>query len=464
MHDKMDHAKTASSMFSHKSKELDSLVKLPMSVTDMIAHGHGDVRYAHYGLDIFSHDSNYTIGSMAKLLRDLEKPPKSSSHELFVGSGSTALFCSILKGVEMCKASLPPQPKTVVPATPLPPTLNVQMDNAIEDNKNRYVYAFWSLLVAKRIFRKVYVNFMIVGHTHDDIDALFGRWSMLLKKENFPTILALMKSFMDVESIPTIPHLIEEVPDFKSFIDSAILDKDEALVGHTKPQQVKFYVDAAGCARMKYKLFCTDVEWLGEEGAGIKIWKEDAEGRSLWPRGEPLPVPQRRMRGVKDIEKGIAGYVKYWRDLCNVNVTGEYRRRYEHLVQYWHDVKEALHEPITPNDFREGFWPTTHVEANVGDQIVEDGEEREEFGEDDPYVGPLNGRPQPSFRVGRDVQEGYFVAIRPADGETQPVWIARALSNPDCNLEKPNCILIQYFRPTSRSVDVQQFYTGWESQ
>ena len=59
---------------------------------------------------------------------------------------------------------------------------------------------------------------------------------MLLKKENFPTIPALMKSFMDVESIPTIPPLIEEVPDFKSFIDGAISDKDEVLVGHTKPQ------------------------------------------------------------------------------------------------------------------------------------------------------------------------------------------------------------------------------------
>ena len=44
------------------------------------------------------------------------------------------------------------------------------------------------------------------------------------------------------------------------------------------------------------------------------------------------------------------------------------------------------------------------------------------------------------------------------------MWIARALSNPDCNMEKPNCILIQYFRPTSRSVDVQEFYTSWDSQ
>ena len=30
---------------------------------------------------------NYTIGSMAKLLRDLEEPPKSSSCQLFVGLG-----------------------------------------------------------------------------------------------------------------------------------------------------------------------------------------------------------------------------------------------------------------------------------------------------------------------------------------------------------------------------------------
>ena len=175
MHDKMDHAKIASPVFRHKSKELDSLVKLPMSMKGMIAHGHGDVRYAQYGLDIFPHDSNYTIGLMAKLLRDLEEPPKSSSRQFFVGGGSTALFWSILKGAEMYKASLALQLETLVQETMLPLIFNVQMDNAIGNNKNRYVYAYWSLLVAKRVFREVYVNFMIVGHTHDDIDALFGR-------------------------------------------------------------------------------------------------------------------------------------------------------------------------------------------------------------------------------------------------------------------------------------------------
>ena len=324
MHDKMDHAKTAFHVFSHKSKDLDGLVKLPLSVTGRIAHDHGDVRYAQYGLDLFPHDSNYTIGSMAKLLRDLELLPKSSSRELFVGSRSTNLFKAILKGAKMCEASLPPLPEVLVPTTPLPPILNVQMGNAIGDIKNKYVFCFWSLLVAKKIFCEVYVNFMISGHTYDDINALFGRWSMILKKENFPTISLLMKSFMDVESIPTILHLIEEVANFKGFIEGKFNDGNDILVGlYTKPQQVKFYLDSTGCLVMKYKILCTDADWLGENGRAIKFWKEDAEGRSLWPRGIPLPIPQNAMKDVQHIVKGILRYIKYWEKLRNADVTGE---------------------------------------------------------------------------------------------------------------------------------------------
>ena len=61
------------------------------------------------------------------------------------------------------------------------------------------------------------------------------------------------------------------------------------------------------------------------------------------------------------------------------------------------------------------------------------------------------------------LEKAFFVAIQPVDGETQLVWIARALSDPDCNPEEPNRILIQYFHPTSTSVDVQEFYTCWNS-
>ena len=58
MHDKMDHSKTASPVLSHKVKHLDGLMKLPVAVTGILAHGHVDQRYAHYDLDLYSHDAN----------------------------------------------------------------------------------------------------------------------------------------------------------------------------------------------------------------------------------------------------------------------------------------------------------------------------------------------------------------------------------------------------------------------
>ena len=128
-------------------------------------------------------------------------------------------------------------------------------------------------------------------------------------------------------------------------------------------------------------------------------------------------------------------------------------------------MKIALEEPLpNPTILKDGFWPTTRVEANEEDQLDEDGVDLEEFGEDDAYVEPLRNRPQLSFRVARDIFEGYFVAIRPADGDSHPVWIGRALSNPNSSPKNPNCILIQYFRPTSKNQDVQDFYSGWDNE
>ena len=109
----------------------------------------------HYGLDLYSHDANYTVGSFAKVLRDLEAPPKSSSCELFPESNSHLLYSALLRGAEMCMDPLGPPPDIPIPAKPLPPILNVQIDNVVSDIKNKYVFYFWSFLVAQRIFCEV---------------------------------------------------------------------------------------------------------------------------------------------------------------------------------------------------------------------------------------------------------------------------------------------------------------------
>ena len=116
-------------------------MKLPISVTGMLAHSHGDVCYIHYNLDIFVHNSNYIVDSFAKLLRDLERIPKSSLRRLFNGSKATPLFEAMLNRAEMCESELLPLSRTPS-ATPLLPILNVQMDNAIRDNRNWFVFCF----------------------------------------------------------------------------------------------------------------------------------------------------------------------------------------------------------------------------------------------------------------------------------------------------------------------------------
>jgi hypothetical protein len=108
IHDKMDHSKTASPHLSHKNKSTEAFMKLLVSVTSIIAHGHGDIWYAHYGLDLYPTDSNHIVGSVAKVFRDLEHVPKFVSRQIFPDIHALPLFEALLEGRNVCNSSLPP--------------------------------------------------------------------------------------------------------------------------------------------------------------------------------------------------------------------------------------------------------------------------------------------------------------------------------------------------------------------
>ena len=113
------------------------------SNSSIIAHGHIDVKYAHYGLDFYHGDANHTVGSFAKFLQDLESPLTSSSCAIFVGCGTTPICKIVLEGKEVCLSPLQEPPEQPILAKPLPPTLHVQLDNCANDNKCQYVFCFW---------------------------------------------------------------------------------------------------------------------------------------------------------------------------------------------------------------------------------------------------------------------------------------------------------------------------------
>ena len=47
------------------------------------------------------------------------------------------------------------------------------MDNCGRENKNRFVLLYLCYLVLRKTFAEVTMNFLQVGHTHNDVDALF---------------------------------------------------------------------------------------------------------------------------------------------------------------------------------------------------------------------------------------------------------------------------------------------------
>ena len=65
---------------------------------------------------------------------------------------------------------------------PLPSVLYVQLDNTTRENKIYSVFGYLSMLVHKEIFKKIKVNFLLVGHTHDHIDQMFSTFSKKLSR------------------------------------------------------------------------------------------------------------------------------------------------------------------------------------------------------------------------------------------------------------------------------------------
>ena len=102
-------------------------MQLSVSVTGMITHEHGDVRYAHYSLDLYPASSNHLMGPIARLLCDLVHPKASITGQLFENSG-TPLFNALLQDkvhyIEVLGVS-----RESTDATPLSPILHVQLDD-----------------------------------------------------------------------------------------------------------------------------------------------------------------------------------------------------------------------------------------------------------------------------------------------------------------------------------------------
>ncbi|WAR30311.1 hypothetical protein MAR_032853, partial [Mya arenaria] len=159
--DGMDQSKTNLPHFTGRlPKSLSAADLLKTHITGAICHGHGGM-YSFLDINQFLHDPNLTIDI---ILRVLEKTATANDNRL-------------------------------------PPTLFLQADNCVRENKNQYVLGFCELLVKERIFNEVHLSFLPVGHTHEDIDSKFATIADTLRTQNAETLDSLLGMLEKPEEI-----------------------------------------------------------------------------------------------------------------------------------------------------------------------------------------------------------------------------------------------------------------------
>jgi len=126
IHDKMDHAKTTFSRLQVAKKMIWGLGQLPIMLTSMIAHGHGDERYAQYSNELWPNDPNFTIRSLLPLLQTLKKALTCESKMLFEHLPQKKLFACLLQNKSRYTIELKTPSESVGPK-PLPIFFLLQM-------------------------------------------------------------------------------------------------------------------------------------------------------------------------------------------------------------------------------------------------------------------------------------------------------------------------------------------------
>ena len=176
------------------------------------------------------------------------------------------------------------------------PVLYLQIDNCGE-NKNKTLFAFLTDLVRKQVFHKIKASFLMVGHTHEDIDQGFATISGHLRQlhvicPDWESLIRESKNaFLKAEDKPTIVSLAAtDIFDYIAFYKKII---DKNISYHQMPHQFRIKCfkmsssnpDRTDVVLVHYKNWSESKFWhprydVPDEPENIKV----AQGQ--WTRGQ----------------------------------------------------------------------------------------------------------------------------------------------------------------------------------
>ena len=188
------------------------------------------------------------------------------------------------------------------------------MDNCWRENKNKYVLSYLSYLVQVNVFRHIYINFMLVGHTHNDVDQLFSVISKHFNDTDAMTIDDIHNVITDamngnnirIEHIPIFPNYSGWVEKNKIINTPSGFNINYYIIGHSKIGAfyiTKFSDDTAG---IKFKKRMHNETWKSVEGVPYTLlkvnymWTNDMDMVKFKDLKEEVKEFRKHLKAVSD--------------------------------------------------------------------------------------------------------------------------------------------------------------------
>ncbi|KAL3701092.1 hypothetical protein R1sor_019114 [Riccia sorocarpa] len=433
IHDGMDSNKTAVPRLDNYVKALSGVgMSVPVKIAGILNRGHGPPSIAHVSIGgLWRSDPNFIVTSIAKYLRDCEDFDgdmrgdlafeKELEHPLLNAFMNKDIFSKTVVGADSLLRRETTSGRLDKPFNKLPPTFYIQLDNSGKDNKNWVMMAFFSELVIRGVFKTVFMSFLIVGHTHEDVDAFFS-------KDNKP-----MYQYQEVYGGPWLPTCEDSLwkrLDRKSKTDFSVVPP-------------------------------LDQEPLSSGMASNHAATED----------------------IVTYLKAYIKHIKSIRD--KTNPSSECYETDTSIIAYWENIKSLFEEPKgwatnAGLPLKEGFWPRTNhgtgykrprnqiiITSTPKDDILAQEAEEELAERNQLFVGNLAEMERKRFVPIVDIEPSVMLLIRPSDGFVVQdcFWVAKAVSDV-IRQRKPSDpvsmyeVKVEWYRPKHRlsnATDAQRY-------
>ncbi|XP_062594544.1 uncharacterized protein LOC134255959 [Saccostrea cucullata] len=144
-------------------------------------------------------------------------------------------------------------------------------------------------LVEKGIFKKIKILFLMVGHTHEDIDQVFSKFSHWYGRHAAVTVEKLMSGFEKCFTPQPTSIKTDKVFNITEWLTPYM----NTIKNHSRPHVFKIQKEESGKAKIWWKEWSTDKKWNRTEEPLLKCQVE----------GEPEVIQPNYQEIEENLEK-----------------------------------------------------------------------------------------------------------------------------------------------------------------